>query len=63
MKRGALLKILRKQGCVFVKHGGKHDQYMQPRTGRTDQVPRHTDISEDTAKSIIKNLSYFDIPV
>ncbi len=57
MKRGALLKILKMQGCVFVKHGGKHDQYIQPRTGKKDQVPRHPYISEDTARSIIKNLS------
>jgi len=60
MKRGALLKILKRQGCVFVKHGSKHDQYMQPKTGKIDQIPRHSDISEETAKSIIKNLSYFN---
>jgi predicted RNA binding protein YcfA (HicA-like mRNA interferase family) len=57
MKRGALLKILHKMGCVFVKHGKKHDQYIQPKTGMKDHVPRHPDISEDTAKSIIKNLA------
>ena len=60
MKRGALLKILKQQGCVFVKHGNKHDQYIQPRTGKVDQIPRHSDIAEDIAKSIIKNLSYFN---
>ncbi|MCL2184611.1 MAG: type II toxin-antitoxin system HicA family toxin [Treponema sp.] len=57
MKRGALLKILKELGCVFVKHGGKHDQYLQPRTGKKDQVPRHPKISDDLAKSIIRNLS------
>jgi predicted RNA binding protein YcfA (HicA-like mRNA interferase family) len=57
MKKGALLKILRRQGCVFVKHGKKHDQYLQPGTGKTDQIPRHPDIDEDVARSIIKNLS------
>jgi predicted RNA binding protein YcfA (HicA-like mRNA interferase family) len=57
MKRGALLRVLRRQGCIFVKHGKKHDQYLQPKTGKVDQVPRHPDIAEDTAKSIIKNLS------
>ena len=57
MKRGTLLKILKRQGCIFVKHGKRHDQYMQPKTGKIDQIPRHSDISEDTAKSIIKNLS------
>jgi predicted RNA binding protein YcfA (HicA-like mRNA interferase family) len=57
MKRGALLKILNRLGCIFVKHGKRHDQYIQPKTGKIDQVPRHPNISEDTAKSIIKNLS------
>jgi predicted RNA binding protein YcfA (HicA-like mRNA interferase family) len=57
MKRGALLKMLKKQGAIFVKHGKKHDQYLQPATGKVDQVPRHPDIAEDTAKSIIKNLA------
>jgi predicted RNA binding protein YcfA (HicA-like mRNA interferase family) len=58
MKRGALLKILKAQGCVFVKHGSRHDQYIQPKTGKRDQVPRHPLISDDTARSIIKNLSF-----
>ena len=57
MKRGALLKILKDQGCIFIKHGKKHDQYMQPLTGKKDQIPRHSDIAEETAKSIIKNLA------
>jgi len=57
MKRGALLKILMAQGCIFVKHGGKHDLYIQPKTGKKDYVPRHPKIAEETAKSIIRNLS------
>jgi len=57
MKRGALLKILKSQGCIFKKHGSKHDLYIQPKTGKKDFVPRHPLISEDTARSIIKNLT------
>jgi len=57
MKRGALLKILKEQGCLFVKHGGKHDLYIQPKTGKKDQIPRHPKISDDLARSILKNLS------
>jgi hypothetical protein len=57
VKKGALLKMPRRQGCIFVKHGKKHDQYLQPRTGKTDQIPRHPGIDEDLARSIIKNLS------
>jgi predicted RNA binding protein YcfA (HicA-like mRNA interferase family) len=57
MKQGELLKKLKSQGCIFVKHCKKHDKYMQPRTGKTDHVPRHPKIDEDLAWSIIRNLS------
>jgi hypothetical protein len=57
MKRGALLKLLHARGAVFVRHGKRHDEYLQPRTGKKDYIPRHSDIVEETAKSIIKNLS------
>jgi predicted RNA binding protein YcfA (HicA-like mRNA interferase family) len=57
MKRGALLKRLKAQGCIFVKHGKKHDVYKNPRTGMEDRVPRHSDINENLADHIIKNLS------
>jgi predicted RNA binding protein YcfA (HicA-like mRNA interferase family) len=57
MKRGALLKRLKAQGCVFLKHGKKHDVYKNPRTGIEERVPRHTDINETLADHIIKNLS------
>jgi hypothetical protein len=57
MKKGALLKKLHEQGCVFLKHCKKHDQYLQPRTGKKEQVPRHPLIDERLAKMIIQNLS------
>ena len=56
MKRGKLLKILRRNGCIFIKHGSKHDKYMQPKTGKIDFIPRHTDVDEELAKNIIRNL-------
>jgi len=57
MKRGALLKKIKALGCVFVKHGKKHDVYKNPRTGFEERIPRHTDINENLAKHIIRNLS------
>jgi hypothetical protein len=57
MKRGELLKRLKAQGCIYVKHGKKHDVYKNPRTGVEDRVPRHNDINEILACVIIKNLS------
>ena len=46
MKKGELLKRIRSQGCIFVKHGKKHDVYKNPRTGVEERVPRHNDINE-----------------
>jgi len=57
MKKGELLKRLKAQGCIFVKHGKKHDVYMNPRTGAEERIPRHNDINEILAGVIIKRLS------
>jgi hypothetical protein len=57
MKKGLLLKRLKAQGCIFVKHGKKHDVYRNPRTGIEERIPRHNDINENLANHIIENLS------
>jgi predicted RNA binding protein YcfA (HicA-like mRNA interferase family) len=57
MKKGALLKRLKSMGCVFVKHGKKHDVYKNPRTGVEERVPRHSDINENLANHILRTLS------
>jgi hypothetical protein len=43
MKKGELLRRIKAQGCVFVKHGKKHDVYNNPRTGIEERIPRHSD--------------------
>ena len=58
MKRNLLLKRIRKQGAVFVRHGSKHDIYENPQTGVIEQIPCHTDIEENLAKHIIKRLRH-----
>jgi len=57
MKRRVLIKRITAQGCVFVKHGKKHDVYKNPRTGIEERVPRYSDVNENLANHIIKNLS------
>lgn len=52
MKRKDLIKRLEKAGFVFVRHGGKHDVYQRGKN--EEQIPRHTEINELLAKSIIK---------
>jgi predicted RNA binding protein YcfA (HicA-like mRNA interferase family) len=57
MKRNALIKIITGNGAVFVRHGGNHDWYKNLKTGVGQAIPRHNEINEMLAKSIIKKLS------
>ncbi|MDR0323045.1 MAG: type II toxin-antitoxin system HicA family toxin [Treponema sp.] len=57
MNRTKLLQTLNQMGAVFVRHGKRHDVYMQPATKIETTVPRHNEIKEFTAKNIIKTLS------
>jgi mRNA interferase HicA len=56
MKRVELLQKLSRVGVKFVRHGGEHDMYVQPKTGIIIPIPRHKEIKEMTARSIIKKL-------
>jgi hypothetical protein len=57
VKRHKLLKEITKRGAIFVRHGTNHDIYENLRTNTSTQVPRHADINELVAKSIIKFFS------
>jgi predicted RNA binding protein YcfA (HicA-like mRNA interferase family) len=57
MKKADLLRKLNLQGAVFIRYGGNHDVYRQPRTNKEAAVPRHNEINEYTAKAILKKLS------
>ncbi len=57
MKRRDLLRKIEDGGAVFIRHGGKHDWYHNPRTKVSQPVPRHTEINERLAKSILRKLS------
>ncbi|MFN6563675.1 MAG: type II toxin-antitoxin system HicA family toxin [Nostoc sp. ChiSLP01] len=59
MKRRELIRHLEKNGCLFLREGGKHTIYYNPLNNRTSAVPRHTDIVEVLAVKICKDL---DIP-
>ncbi len=57
MKRRELVKMLETMGCTLVRHGGRHDWYSNPNTMQSQPVPRHNEINERLAKSIIKKLA------
>jgi predicted RNA binding protein YcfA (HicA-like mRNA interferase family) len=57
MKRKELVRRIASAGCVLVRHGARHDLYRNPKTGKTQPVPRHEEIDENLAKHIIKVLA------
>jgi mRNA interferase HicA len=56
MKRKDLIKQIEDRGCIFIRHGRKHDWYQNPKTKISPPVPRHNEIKEYLAKHIIKML-------
>ncbi len=60
MKRRDLVAKLEEAGCALLRHGGKHDVYHNPSTGRSEPVPRHREVNELLAKKILKSLTQSD---
>ena len=57
MKRSELLKLLKKNGVVFVRHGSRHDIYLNPKNGLQTAVPRHDkEMRHGMAEKILKDL-------
>jgi hypothetical protein len=57
MKRRELVRKVEEAGAVLIRHGAKHDWYHNPNTKMSQPIPRHTEINEFLAKSIIKKLA------
>jgi len=57
VKQRDLIKKIEDMGCVFIRHGGRHDWYQNPETKVSQPIPRHREINEMLARHIIKKLS------
>ena len=57
MKRRDLERRLRLAGCYLKREGSSHSLWINPSSGVTEAVPRHTEVKEPLAKRILKNLS------
>jgi predicted RNA binding protein YcfA (HicA-like mRNA interferase family) len=53
MKKQKLIKELKAKGASFVGHGANHEIW-ESRNGYKFTVPRHTEIKEGLAKTILK---------
>jgi len=56
MKRTAFLRHLRACGCVLLREGGRHSWWLNPEQGRRSSVPRHTEIDDNLARKICRDL-------
>jgi mRNA interferase HicA len=61
VKRSTLLQHLRKNGCGLKREGGSHSLWTNPATGAVEAVPRHTEIGNNLARKICRNLSVPEI--
>ena len=60
MKRSTLLQRLRRHGCVLKREGSAHSLWTNPQTGAVEAVPRHTEIPNNLARKIVRNLGLSD---
>ena len=56
MKRSALLRHLRKHGCVFVREGANHYWRANPAQHKRSSVPRHSEIVDQLRRKICRDL-------
>ena len=56
MKRRELEKRLRIAGCFLKREGASHSLWINPKTGKIEAIPRHSEIKEPLAKIILKSL-------
>lgn len=61
MKRGDLLRHLRKHGCHLKREEKSHSLWRNPMTGVVEAVPRHSEISNLLARKICRGLSVPEI--
>jgi mRNA interferase HicA len=62
VKRSALLRHLRRHGCVLKREGGAHSLWLNPATGAVEAVPRHTEIPDLLARKICRGLGVPELP-
>jgi len=55
LKRGDLIAELERLGYKILREGSEHTVYYKPGK-RQEQVPRHTEINEETAKAILRRV-------
>ena len=56
MKRRELVRHLEQHGCELLREGANHSIFVNRAAGKTSTVPRHSEINDDLARKISKDL-------
>ncbi len=56
MKRQKLIKYLQNQGCELLREGSRHSWWINSNQNSRSAIPRHTEINDNLAKKICKDL-------
>ncbi|MBK1642671.1 addiction module toxin, HicA family [Chromatium okenii] len=56
MKRSAILRYLRSQGCELLREGGSHSWWWNPNQNKRSSIPRHNEIKDVLVVKICKDL-------
>jgi mRNA interferase HicA len=56
MKREALVRHLRRNGCQLLREGGRHSWWHNPTQNKRSAVPRHKEIDDDLARKVCRDL-------
>ena len=56
MKRQQFVHELEQAGCRLLRHGTRHDIYLNPASGRRAPVPRHSEIKDSLCRLIRRQL-------
>jgi predicted RNA binding protein YcfA (HicA-like mRNA interferase family) len=57
MKRIDLIRVIKRKGCILLRHGASHDWYQNPESKASQPIPRHREIKESLARHIIRILT------
>lgn len=57
MKRRALVRHLEEHRCELLREGANHSIFVNRAATKTSAVPRHTEINDELAKKICKDLA------
>ena len=61
MKRKDLERHLIREGCLFLREGGRHSIFYNPALKRTSAVPRHKEIFDLLTRKICRDLGVIEL--